>query len=114
MASILTECILPQFPLLAGCQQSLRKSRDRKGHVVSQFDLSQKNIEGIARLHPKTGKDLLGPLQAIRWNTCTKEGGGSYASKMLENAHESTRSTFVESILEMGAQVEVSVPSKSD
>ena len=89
MASILTECILPQFPLLAGCQESFRKSRDRKRHVVSQFDLSQKNIEGIARLHPEPGKNLFGPLQAIRWNTCTKEGGRSHASKMLKNAHES-------------------------
>jgi hypothetical protein len=90
MASILTECVLPQFPLLAGCQKALWKSRDGKGHVVSQFDLRQKNIEGIAGLHPEPGKYLFGPLQAIRWNTCAKEDGSSHASKVLENAQEST------------------------
>ncbi len=90
MASILTECVLPLFPLLAGCQKALGKSRDGKGHVVSQLDLRQKNIEGIACLHPEPGKYLFGPLQAIRWNTCAKEDGSSHASKVLKNAQEST------------------------
>jgi len=60
-----TECVLPLFPLLAGCQHSLRRRGNRKGHVVAEFDLSQKDIEGIAGLHPKAGEYLFCPLQAI-------------------------------------------------
>lgn len=74
VASILTECVLPNFPLLGRCHRSFRRCRDSKRHVVSKFDLCQKNVEGIARLHPKPGKYLLGPLQAVGRNTCTEQG----------------------------------------
>jgi hypothetical protein len=74
-------------------------SRNRKWQIVPQFNLSQKQVQRITRLHTQPRKHLLRPAQSLRGNPCPEKRRRTHGLKMAQNGSKSIPSRFIHPII---------------
>jgi hypothetical protein len=84
---MLAKGVLPDLALFRCGKQRLGLRSDNKRQVFPKFDLSQKNVEGIAGFHAKPSKNLFSPFKPIGRHASPKKNGICHGSKVLNVAH---------------------------